>query len=122
MSRETREEDDPGDRGDPGEEEEVLFAKPKSASPLWRPALLIVALVVLFVAARAFDLGQRVGELRAWIDSLGPWGPLAFIGLYVLATIAMIPGSGPTVLAGGLFGSIWGTVYVSLASTTGAAA
>ncbi len=122
MSRETREEDDPGDRGDPGEEEEIHFAKPKSASPLWRPALLIVALVVLFVAARAFDLGQRVGELRAWIDSLGPWGPLAFIGLYVLATIAMIPGSGPTVLAGGLFGSIWGTVYVSLASTTGAAA
>jgi len=90
-------------------------------SSVWRPLLLIAVLLALFVAARFFDLGARLTELRAWIDGLGTWGPLAFIAIYVLATLAMIPGSGPTVIAGGLFGSLWGTVYVSIASTTGAA-
>lgn len=92
-----------------------------SDNDVWRPLLLIGALLALFVAARFFDLGQRLTELRTWIDALGAWGPLAFIAIYVLATVAMIPGSGPTVIAGGLFGSLWGTVYVSIASTTGAA-
>lgn len=88
---------------------------------VWRPIALLFVLAVLFAAARFFDLGERVADLRAWIDSLGAFGPLAFIVIYVLATIAMIPGSGPTVIAGGLFGALWGTVYVSIASTTGAA-
>ncbi len=98
--------------GDPG--------KRDSGSNLWRPLLLIAVLLALFVAARYFDLGERLTELRAWIDGLGVWGPLAFIAIYILATVAMIPGSGPTVIAGGLFGSLWGTIYVSIASTTGA--
>ena len=55
-----------------------------------------------------------------WIESLGPWGPLAFIGLYIVATVAFIPGSLLTLGAGALFGVLKGTVCVSIASTLGA--
>jgi uncharacterized membrane protein YdjX (TVP38/TMEM64 family) len=82
---------------------------------------LVVALVALMVLAKFFGLGERLGSLRGWIESLGAYGPLAFSALYVAAVIAMIPGFAITVAAGALFGSIWGTVYVSIGSTIGAA-
>jgi len=54
------------------------------------------------------------------IGNLGAWGPAAFMALYVLACVAFIPGSILTLGAGALFGVLWGTIYVSLASVTGA--
>lgn len=89
---------------------------------LWRLLLLAAVVVGLFFAVRALGLGDRIADLRGWIEGLGPWGPVVFVVLYVLATIAMVPGSAPTVIAGGLFGTLWGTVTVSIASTLGAAA
>lgn len=85
--------------------------------------LLVFALLVgaLFAATRLFDLEAGIESVRVFIEGLGVWGPLAFIGLYILAVLLMIPGSIPTIMAGGLFGALWGTVYVSIASTIGAA-
>jgi uncharacterized membrane protein YdjX (TVP38/TMEM64 family) len=88
---------------------------------LWKPALLIAVIVALAVVAKVLGLGDRLKDLQSWIDSLGPWAPAAYIGTYVAATVAMVPGSAITLAAGALFGSVWGVVYVSIASTTGAA-
>ena len=95
--------------------------KPRSRRNIAKPVLLILVVVGLFIAATTLNVSEQLRQLRGWIDGLGAWGPIAFFAIYVLATVAMVPGSGPTVIAGGLFGSIWGTVLVSLASTTGAA-
>ncbi|HVA66839.1 MAG TPA: TVP38/TMEM64 family protein [Elusimicrobiota bacterium] len=54
------------------------------------------------------------------IRNMGAWGPAAFITLYVSSTVALIPGSVLTLGAGALFGVLWGTIYVSIASVTGA--
>ena len=53
---------------------------------------------------------------------LGAWGPIAFVFLYILATVLFLPGSIVTLGAGVLFGVVWGSVYVSIASTVGATA
>ena len=88
----------------------------------WRkPILLVLVLVALFVAARTLGLDKLLGQLQPWIQSLGPWAPLAFIGLYIVATVLAIPGSAITIAASLLFGSLWGVVYVSIGSTLGAA-
>ncbi len=87
----------------------------------WRIPLFIVFLAALFVTAKVFNLGERLGELRDWIDNLGALGPVVFMVLYVLATIAAVPGTALTLGAGALFGSFWGVVLVSISSTTGAA-
>jgi uncharacterized membrane protein YdjX (TVP38/TMEM64 family) len=55
-----------------------------------------------------------------WVDSLGAIAPLAFIVIYNIATVLLIPGSVLTLGSGILFGLAWGTVYVIIAATLGA--
>jgi uncharacterized membrane protein YdjX (TVP38/TMEM64 family) len=88
---------------------------------LAKPIVLGVALILLIVLARIFDLGGRVGELRAWILSLGAWAPFVFIVIYAAAVVLAVPGSVITIMAGVLFGSLRGIAVVSVGSTVGAA-
>lgn len=87
----------------------------------WKPLVLILSVVALLILSKVFHLGDKLGELRGWIQSLGVWGPVVFIGLYVVATLAAIPGSALTLAAGAAFGSVQGVIFVSIASTLGAA-
>lgn len=82
-------------------------------------ALLIAALLV---GAKYFHVQELLRSSLAWISGLGPWGPAAFIAVYILACVLFIPGSVLTLGAGALFGVAWGSIYVSIASTLGAAA
>jgi uncharacterized membrane protein YdjX (TVP38/TMEM64 family) len=56
------------------------------------------------------------------VDSLGSLGVIAFIVLYILATIAFLPGSILTLGAGVVFGVFFGSVYVFIGATLGAIA
>jgi uncharacterized membrane protein YdjX (TVP38/TMEM64 family) len=89
-------------------------------SPHWKKGIIILAVVVVLILVRILGIGERLGDLREWIVSLGYWGPVAFITLYIVATVAAIPGSAITVVAGALFGSVFGVLWVSIASTIGA--
>jgi uncharacterized membrane protein YdjX (TVP38/TMEM64 family) len=55
-----------------------------------------------------------------WIDNLGGMGALAFILLYIIATVAFLPGSILTLGAGVVFGVVMGSVYVFIGATIGA--
>ncbi len=90
------------------------------ARGLWKPLALLAAIVAVLVLAKALGLGKRLGDLDEWIKSLGPWGPVAFILIYIVATVAAVPGTALTLVAGALFGSVLGVVCVSVASTVGA--
>ena len=83
-------------------------------------ALVAVLLVVLVLVGRS--AGRYVGEFAATVESIGVWAPIVFIGGYVVATVAFVPGSVLTLAAGALFGLLWGTVYVWIAATLGACA
>jgi uncharacterized membrane protein YdjX (TVP38/TMEM64 family) len=61
-------------------------------------------------------------EILAGIDSLGVIAPIVFAGLYIVATVAFLPGSVLTLGAGVVFGVLWGSVYVFGAATLGAIA
>lgn len=92
----------------------------KPAAAWWRPVLLLVAVVALLVTARLLGLGERLGDVREWLRGLGPWGPLAYVLIYVGATVAAVPGSALTVAGGALFGSFWGVILAHSAATLGA--
>ncbi|MDD5167611.1 MAG: TVP38/TMEM64 family protein [Syntrophales bacterium] len=94
--------------------------KQRSRQGLLRPILLLAVVIGMVVIAHFLGLGEKLGKLHLWIQTLGPWGPIAFIGIYVLATVAALPGAVITAIAGALFGSVWGVVIVSIASTIGA--
>lgn len=59
-------------------------------------------------------------EVLASIQGWGAAGVVAFMMLYNLATIFLIPGSLLTLAGGILYGFFWGSVYVILAATLGA--
>jgi uncharacterized membrane protein YdjX (TVP38/TMEM64 family) len=56
------------------------------------------------------------------LSGLGAWAPLAFVIGYILATVALVPGSILTLAAGALFGLWKGAVLAFIAATLGAAA
>lgn len=83
--------------------------------------LLGIAVVAGLVLLGRFAGGYIV-EFSDWVRGLGPWGPVAFIAGYAVATIALAPGSLLTLAAGALFGILWGTVYTLIGAMLGAAA
>jgi uncharacterized membrane protein YdjX (TVP38/TMEM64 family) len=86
----------------------------------WKPGLLVLTIGVILIGARLLGLGERLQDLRQWINSLGTWGPLVFVFVYAIAVVSALPGSALTVASGALFGSILGVVVVSAGSTLGA--
>jgi uncharacterized membrane protein YdjX (TVP38/TMEM64 family) len=64
-----------------------------------------------------------------WLDAvvlrlaeLGPWAPLIFIALYIVAAVTLAPAFLLTVAAGALFGVWLGTLYVFIGASLGASA
>src|SRR4030067_1704503 len=84
---------------------------------LW--GLLVVGLLVL---AKALNAQTLLRSALDWIQSLGPWGPMTFALLYILATVLFLPGSILTPGAGVVFGVLKGSILVSISSTLGATA
>jgi len=92
----------------------------------WKWLLYLGVAVALIAAAivafKYFDGQELLKQALDWVGQLGPWGPIIFIALYVVAAVLFIPGSVLTLGAGAVFGVVWGSIYVSIASTLGATA
>jgi uncharacterized membrane protein YdjX (TVP38/TMEM64 family) len=56
------------------------------------------------------------------LETLGPWGPVAFIALYVLGSIAFVPGALLTLAAGAVFGLWRGALIVFTGAVLGSSA
>jgi uncharacterized membrane protein YdjX (TVP38/TMEM64 family) len=86
----------------------------------WNWFLYVGAVGALIAAAKFFHVQDLLKQALEWVAQLGPWGPVIFIALYVIATVFFVPGSVLTLGAGAVFGVVWGSVYVSIAATLGA--
>ena len=63
------------------------------------------------------------GALKLQVARLGPWGPVAVIGLMAFAIlVSPIPSAPIALAAGALYGHAWGTLYVLLGAEIGALA
>ncbi|MFN6478034.1 TVP38/TMEM64 family protein [Nostoc sp. DedQUE07] len=74
------------------------------------------------VTLNSFNPQAILREALQWIESLGAVGAIAFIVLYIIATVAFFPGSILTLGAGVIFGAVWGSLYVFIGATLGATA
>jgi len=59
--------------------------------------------------------------VQEWLSELGPWAPLIFVAIHVIAIVALIPGAVFSVAAGVLYGP-WGFALAVLGATIGASA
>lgn len=89
--------------------------------PPWKLLLAAAAVALLFAAWRVLPLQAWLNAFGERVRGMGPAGGLLYGAVYVLAVLLFVPGIVLTLGAGFLFGVAWGTVIVSLASTTAAA-
>jgi uncharacterized membrane protein YdjX (TVP38/TMEM64 family) len=83
----------------------ILFAMPASAQ--------------IAAPSSGFNLQILLKNALEWIESLGAIAPLAFIGIYIISTIAFLPASLLTLGAGIVFGVWLGSLYVFIGATLG---
>lgn len=61
-----------------------------------------------------------IDQLRSLVASAVPLGPAAFVAAYAVLTVALVPGTIPSLAAGALFGPVWGSLLVIAGATAGA--
>jgi uncharacterized membrane protein YdjX (TVP38/TMEM64 family) len=54
-----------------------------------------------------------------WLSNAGAWSPVLFVAVYVLATVALLPGSVLTLLAGAVFGVARAMLVVFIGAVLG---
>ena len=100
-----------------------VSAAPVPRRATWaRPLALGLVVVGLLAASRVLPLGVWLQALLAWVEGLGPIGPLVLGLIYIVATVLFVPGLLLSMGAGFLFGVVTGTITISIASTLGATA
>jgi uncharacterized membrane protein YdjX (TVP38/TMEM64 family) len=80
------------------------------------PYLVIGLLVFIAIVVVGRDIDHHINAIESWINNLGPWGVLAFVGLFVLATSFLLPDTVLCIIAGVLFGIGWGLAAVVVGS------
>ena len=81
-----------------------------------------VGVVAFLVALRYFHVPDLLRRSLDWVAGLGPTGVIAFVVIYILACVFMLPGSVLTLGAGAVFGVVKGSAICSVAATLGATA
>jgi uncharacterized membrane protein YdjX (TVP38/TMEM64 family) len=89
---------------------------------IWKLVFFAAVVLSLIVLARVFGLGERLQELREWIAGMGTRGMAVYVGLYVVAVVAAVPGLPISIAGAAIFGAVKGVILVSIGSTLGASA
>ena len=85
-----------------------------------RISIIAVAAALLIFAGLGLPIREMAESVFSWIQENPNVSWLVFLGLYVLATVLLLPGSVLTIGGGWLFGFMEGLVVVSLSSTLAA--
>lgn len=111
----------PGDATMAKDTERPMHTPGESGGRPWRTALLLGAgVLALYLLGRSG--ASLVPAALDAVRSLGPWAAVAYIAIYVVATVAWIPGSILTLASGAIFGLWLGTALTLVGATLGATA
>lgn len=87
----------------------------------WTRGLSVAGVVVAAIAAAWFlPIAEWAARLAGLARETGPAGVAVFFAAYVVSTVALLPGSVLTLVAGFAYGPVWGLAIASPASVAGA--
>lgn len=83
-------------------------------------AVAVMGLLVWLVGTPLVRFASQPEQFRAWVDSHGFGGRLAYMGMVILqVVVALIPGEPFEIAAGYAFGAVEGTILCLLAASLG---
>jgi uncharacterized membrane protein YdjX (TVP38/TMEM64 family) len=83
---------------------------------------IAIALVALFIWAARHYLDPYAAPFADWVRACGAWGPVAFVAVYIVVDLLLIPGAILTLIAGALFGFVHGVIYAFVGAMLGSIA
>ena len=94
----------------------------------WSPRTWLLAIAafgilagLLWDAVFGAVIPLRPEEIADWLDGIGPWAPLIFVGLLITAVVVSPVPSVPLDIAAGIaFGLTWGVIYTLIGAEIGA--
>jgi uncharacterized membrane protein YdjX (TVP38/TMEM64 family) len=95
------------------------FGAAYSSGRTWLVVGIVAALVV---AGLLLPIREWLVLFLDWSRGLGMWGPIALVGIYVVACVLFLPGSILTLGAGFAFGLVRGVAAAMVGAVLGAAA
>jgi len=103
-----------------------LMQQPSTSEAWLRATRLRVVIAILLLAAflvglRALPVERPLAWLTQQVQALGIWGPLAFVALYVVTTVFLLPATPVSLAAGAVFGTWQGGLVILVASLVSAA-
>ena len=78
--------------------------------------IFLLTVVCIIATGLALYLlgGVNPALIQAWLKSAGIWAPIAYISLYVVATVLVLPSTALNLTGGAIFGPVLGTVWTSV--------
>src|SRR5258708_649687 len=87
-----------------------------SVGSRWKWVRYAGAFAAIVAAAKLLHFQDLLKAALDWIGNLGAWGPVIFIGIYIVAAVLFIPGSVLTLGAGAVFGVVLGSIWASISA------
>jgi len=82
--------------------------------------LLMMGLLGWFIGVPVYRFAKEPEMFRAWVDSAGAWGRLAYMGMVIVQIlVALIPGEAMEIAGGYAFGALEGTILCLIAAGVG---
>lgn len=82
---------------------------------------ILIILILLFIFIKN-DLGMYIGDrekISKLIGSMGKYGPLVYIGIYIVVTLTGISALPLTIVGGLIFGGVKGILYTAIGAGIG---
>lgn len=87
---------------------------------LWFKLILLLFLIGgIFFGLRSLGIdfsNIKPEEIKTWVDSLGAWGPVLYIVIYILRPLILLPANITSATAGVIWGPGLGFLYLQIAA------
>ena len=97
---------------------DTATSEKKQPKKTWTHILLrtvIVGLIVCVITVAGFYFREYIPAMDAWVKQQGVYAPIAYIGIFIVAVVILIPADILIFTAGAIFGLWWGVLYIAIA-------
>lgn len=88
----------------------------------FKSSLILITIICIVATGLGiyFLGGIKPEQVQFWLKKLGIWAPIAYVFLYTIGTILILPSTPLNLSGGALFGIWWGTLWTTIAAIVAA--